>query len=687
MKNRFSWKLFGSLFALACFLNNLFGAPQNQPVKASLIASTNLIEAGKPFDVYLVLVLEKGWHTYSEHPGDAGFPPRVAWQLPTGWLASPLEFSVSQKFSEPGGLTIDGYEHRALFRAKITPSTSLEPASFWQLSAKISWLACSDTLCVPGSSTISINVGKAIAETQEQTALLKSISAPIIWKSSSYKDSNFRNPSEVGCNLPAALERTGIRDTSIPAFTGMTYTATQQVATKGTFQKKSNLLVLLLALGSGLLGGLILNLMPCVLPVISLKIFGFISQAGERRQKILRHGLAFAAGIYFWFLGLGTLVIILKNSGIKVTWAFQFQSPTFLLTISVLIFLFALNLFGVFEITLPSRTGSSLDQLGSRNGYLGSFFQGLFATLLATPCTAPFLGSALGFAFAQPGSVIMAMFVAIATGMATPYLLLSAQPGWMRCLPRPGVWMERIKQLMGFPLLATNLWLLAILGLQRGSSSIIMTITLLLLLSLSAWIYGSFYSSKKSIIAIALSFCIAASSLYYYFPKILSTSNVSSYSTRLESPDESSELPATVDAADSQPTKSTEVTTKEIAQNKISWVPYSKASLEQIHNLGRPVFIDFTAAWCLTCQFNERTAINTTAVRALLKKENIVAMKADWTKANAEITQALQDFGRVGVPYYVFYPAGKNSKPIMLSELLTEAQVIKALSSPEGDEQ
>src|SRR5207302_8264915 len=218
----------------------------------------------------------------------------------------------------------------------------------------------------------------------------------------------------------------------------------------------------------GFLGGLILNLMPCVLPVISLKIFGFIQQAGQSRQKVLRSGLAFVAGIFVWFIGLALLLIGLKAAGREITWAFQFTNAYFVLFMSVVVLIFALNLFGVFEITLPQSVTRELLPTTERKDDLGSFFQGVFATILATPCTAPFLGTALGFAFTQSAPVILSMFVAVAGGMSAPYLLLSAQPAWMRFLPQPGPWMVHVKQFMGFLLLATLLFLLYVLGAQRG---------------------------------------------------------------------------------------------------------------------------------------------------------------------------------------------------------------------------
>ena len=287
-----------------------------------------------------------------------------------------------------------------------------------------------------------------------------------------------------------------------------------------------------------------------------------------------------------------------------------------------------------------------MESAGSSSGLGGPFFQGVFATLLATPCTAPFLGSALGFAFSQSATVILAMFASVALGMALPYLLLSAQPGWMKFLPHPGAWMERLKQLMAFPLFATLVWTLSILGGQRGIDGVIWFSAFLLCLAFSAWIYGSFcgpLSSKKQR-AISLLLAVATISIggWYFLGQ-----------------------------------KFTHIGKSEA--RSIAWVEFSDARVKAELAAGRNVFIDFTADWCITCKFNERTAIDTPAVRALLAEKNIVPVKADWTNSNPEITAALKRFGRVGVPLYVLYPVNDPANPIVLPELLTESILLEAL--------
>lgn len=650
------------------------------------------IAAGKPFVATVVLDLQPGWHTYWQYPGDSGLPPKVTWQLPEGWTAGPVEFSVPHQFSEPGDMIVYGYEKRQLLRATITPPKDLPQDQVYELKASLTWLACKE-LCVPGSAEVRSRVWGPSDRPMPMAMPVREVPAgdwplpgqPSFPVSVSGKGTNviisFTGDSSANYQLyPDPAEGTtaghvtqisslggkgsavvfSLSWDGIAPFKGL---LVEQIGdarkawwiSKNTYQVSGaklpsiTLYVLIAALFSGFLGGLILNLMPCVLPVISLKIFSFIAQAGESPKRIFRHGLAFAAGIFSWFLGLGILVIILKLGGSQVTWgAFQFQNPYFVVGLSILVFLFALNLFGVFEIALPGRAATTLDQAATHGGYGGSYFQGLFATLLATPCTAPFLGSALGFAFGQSELVILTMFASVALGMSLPYLLLSARPGWRKWIPKPGVWMERLKQFMGFPLLATNLWLLWVIQNQRGSDAAIALLGLFLLLGFCAWIYGSLLSSatqgKWPLLLLLL--LILGAGMAVLVKRI----------------------------GDSNP-----ITQSATSKEGIDWVTYTPQALEALRSEGKPVFLDFTASWCLTCQFNERTAINVPAVRKLLREKGITAMKGDWTNSDPAITAALKSFGRVGVPLAVFYPAGKGSEPVVLPELLTEKIVLETL--------
>jgi len=394
-----------------------------------------------------------------------------------------------------------------------------------------------------------------------------------------------------------------------------------------------------------------LNLMPCVLPVISLKIFGFVQHAGQSRRRILRSGLAFVAGIFAWFIGLALFLILLKTAGREITWAFQFTNPLFVVAMSAVVLVFALNLFGVFEVSLPQFANRGVLGWTARTGDSGSFFQGVFATILATPCTAPFLGPALGFAFTQSGFVILAMFLAIAAGMSAPYVLLSAQPAWLRLLPKPGTWMVHVKQFMGFLLLATLLFLLAVLGAQRGVEAITWTACFLLALSLACWMKGAFLTPLATTltraVVLTLMLVLVIGSGFYFIGNKFTNARVSQNPPQLTG----------------------------------DWRPFTPESLEAELTAGRAVFVDFTAAWCLTCKFNEATVLESAAVRDAFQRRGIVKFKADWTNADPVITKILKQFGRPGVPLYVLYPAGKSAKPIVFPELLTQSIILDKIET------
>ena len=669
-------------------------AGSGEGVKAWLATDASVpLVPGKPFTATVVLDLQPGWHTYWQYPGDSGLPPKVAWHLPEGWTAGPIEFAIPHQFSEPGDMIVYGYEKQQLLRAMITPPKDLPQDQTYDLKASLTCLACKE-LCVPGSADLKLRV-------------LGPTAGPIDWASASVPKGDWPlsgiPPFPVSISEKAAtnvvvsftgnscanyqlypdpaegttaghvtqITSQGVKGPAVvfslswdgvAPFRGLlveeiggvrkawwiSNNALQTTDVKGI---DCSLIALITALFSGFLGGLILNLMPCVLPVISLKIFSFIAQAGESPARIFRHGVAFSGGIFSWFLALGTIVIILKSGGAQVTWgAFQFQNPLFVIGLSVVVFLFALNLFGVFEISLPGTATTSLDQAAARGGYAGSFFQGLFATLLATPCTAPFLGSALGFAFGQSPGVILGMFAAVAFGMSLPYVLLSARPGWRKWIPKPGAWMERLKQFMGFPLLATNLWLLWVLQNQRGEMAALLLLALFLILGFCAWIYGSISSG---------SLCSATRWVLMAGIALVSLISLAVVMKRIS--------------------QTAPVASSEVSRDGIVWVPYSPSSLDVLRSEGKPVFLDFTASWCLTCQFNEKTSINVPAVRSLLREKGITAMKGDWTNSDPAITTALKSFGRVGVPLVIYYPPGKGSDPILLPELLTEKIVLETL--------
>ena len=669
-------------------------------VTASLVSGMAGVVPGKPFEVGVLLEMAPGWHTYWEYPGDAGLPTSITWTLPEGFVAGPIQWPLPHRVVEPGEIEVYAYKDKVLLLTAIVPPAEVIEKTV-TLRAKVDWLVCEE-ICIPGSADLELSLPVVGEATEANAGLFSAFrrllpaATPVPYQLTWTKDGNLLALNVNGLKdakavdlfpLPAKDQQVGhpqdgpIRNGAATITLensadlrgvlvvetesgrqGWLVSSSEQPVPRGpsipskVSAQSANRPSLWQALIFGFLGGFILNLMPCVLPVISLKIFGFIRQAGDHPERILRHGLAFIAGIFTWFLGLGFVILGLKSAGSEVTWAFQFQNPWFNLIIGCVVFVFALNLFGVFEIVLPGRASTALAEVSSREGYAGSFFQGIFATLLATPCTAPFLGTALGFAFSQSPWVILAMFASVALGMSAPYFLLSARPGWMKLLPKPGEWMERVKQFMGFPLLATLIWLLYILGNQRGLDAVIWAAAFLLCLAIACWIYGAFCGPLSSVKTRVVS--LAAIALILFGGTSFFLAERFAHST----------APGTTSRS----------------SDGIAWRPFSQKALDDLLMAGEPVFVDFTADWCISCKFNERTAIDVPAVREALAKDGIVPMKADWTNANPEITAALKTFGRVGVPFYVLYPRGGSNQPIILPEILTQNIVLEALSKARG---
>ncbi|MFQ3577939.1 MAG: thioredoxin family protein [Verrucomicrobiia bacterium] len=408
----------------------------------------------------------------------------------------------------------------------------------------------------------------------------------------------------------------------------------------------------------GILGGLILNLMPCVLPAISLKVVGFIQQAGESRQRVLQHGLAFCAGIFVWFLGLAGLVIALRLVGQELQWAFQFSEPWAVFAMGAVLVAFALNLFGVFEIQLPSRAGVSLSRASSHTGLLGSFFHGVFATILATPCMAPFLGTTLGFALAQPALVVIAVFSAIAFGMTFPYLLLAIQPAWLGLLPKPGDWMLRLKEFMGFLLLATALWLLWLLGRMNGADTMTSALGLYLVLSLALWAWG--FATNPVLRRGARRFALLCTVFFLASATGLGIQLRGFFAK--------------------QTTPTSTLATEPTASDGFAWLPFTDEALQTaLRETTAPIFVDFTADWCWTCKLNEQNILARQDIREAFVKNRVLTFKADFTNFDDEIKAYLDQFNRPGVPMYIFYPSDRNRQPILLPELLTRHHILEGI--------
>jgi thiol:disulfide interchange protein DsbD len=402
------------------------------------------------------------------------------------------------------------------------------------------------------------------------------------------------------------------------------------------------------------IGGLILNIMPCVLPVIALKIFGFVNEAKSEPRHVRKLGLVYALGVIVSLMVLAAIVIGVKASGLIPTWGMQFGSPVFLVCLTTLITLVALNLFGVFEVTLSGRALDQASGLASRPGAAGAFFNGVLATTLATPCTAPFLAPALGFAFAQNYGVIVAFFLAIGFGLASPYVLLSWHPAWLKFLPKPGAWMEKFKIAMGFPMLATVMWLFFIAGSSFGQD-IAWLGGFLVVVALAAWIFGEFVQRGRSrkTLATIIALLLLVGGYVFILEKELNW------------------------RAPQIETKTGGAT--KASPDGIDWQPWSPEAVTQARAAGHLVLVDFTADWCLTCQVNKKTSIEIPSVRKKLKDLNAVTLIGDNTHSPASIAQELQRFQRAGVPLVLVYPKNSDAQPIVLPEILTPGIVLDAL--------
>jgi thiol:disulfide interchange protein len=408
--------------------------------------------------------------------------------------------------------------------------------------------------------------------------------------------------------------------------------------------------LLIAVLDAAFVGGLILNLMPCVLPVLSLKVFSLMKHAGENPRAAWIQGVAFTAGVVLSFWVLAGLLIALRTAGNQLGWGFQMQSPGFVLTLIFLFFLLGLNLFGVFELG-SSLVGLDAKATGHLGGAASSFGNGALATVAATPCTAPFMGSALGFAAQQSASISLLIFTFLALGMATPYLLLTIFPGALRFVPKPGAWMEAFKQFMGFLLMATVIFLITVYGALKGNDQIFSVLLLLLLTSLTAWIYGRWITPGQS--------------SGYRLMGIVMVTLLSVGIVGL----------AIVEAEAHEGSIAAEQHTAD------GWQPWSQSAVDQTLAQGRPVFVDFTAAWCLSCKVNEAVALGTDSVKQAFAQKNVALFRADWTHSDPEISKALQKFNRDGVPLYLVYSPKNPDAPQVLPEVLTPGIVLDALKN------
>jgi thiol:disulfide interchange protein DsbD len=686
-------------------------------VKARLTSEVTSVGPGQVFWVALALDIRDGWHTYWRNPGDSGQATKLVWTLPAGFTAGDIVWATPHRFELPP-LVNYGYAVHAVHLVRITAPNNLAAGAPITLSAKASWLVCSD-ICVPESADLKLSLPASTAagpidpaeaslfaaargnlasaapamvsarvaggrltivlgkEWGATLAQIKSLAffpydeggieyaAP---QTLSRTGSGIELAMKLGYQPPApgstvrgvlvATEQNGSDTVAVPmeiaaALTGAGPAAVGAGAAKAASttiaaadaELPASLPTLLLL---AVLGGLILNLMPCVFPVLSIKAMGLAEQAKKHPATVRAKGLVFAAGVISSMLVLAAVLLVLRAGGEQIGWGFQLQSPLFVTLMVYLLLAVGLNLSGVFEI------GGGLagvgDALTQGDGYRASFFTGVLTTLVATPCTAPYMAAAVGAALTQSPAVALCIFAALGLGLALPYLLLSFAP-WLRsALPKPGAWMDTLKQVLAFPVYASAAWLLWVLANQT-SSGLAAALAGVILVALAAWAYQRSKSSSRRGRLAALTTATLAALLA---------------------------IGLSVQFAGSAAQPSAAASASHSADE---WQPYDPGKLAELNAAGRPVLVNFTASWCLTCLVNERNAFADSAVQRVFHDKGVTLMKGDWTNRDPTITKALAAFGRAGVPLYVVYnskPGGAD--PVVLPQLLTASIVENAFA-------
>ena len=672
------------------------GASKHTQVR--LVPEVSSVRPGTPFAMALHFKMEPHWHTYWRNPGDIGREIRMAWMLPDGWTAGDIQWPPPHAIGG-GDLVSYGFEGEATLLVDVTPAASAAPGDA-VVAARLDWVECTEGKCIPsGKIDVDVNLPVRAEEPVKDasvSALFQEARARLPrdgrdWKAQALTDGAklalvfdapkaitsarfFPNQKKtIKAGAAQALLKTDsgyslemVRDgegEAVESLAGVLTVQTKDgpvavtvsspvqaasfpsgspVAAGSVDDEPTNALGVFAALGFAFVGGLILNLMPCVLPVLSLKVLSFVRHSGDEGGRPWRHGLAYTVGVVGSFLLLAAALLALRAGGEQIGWGFQLQSPRFVAALVGLFFLIGLNLFGVFEV------GASLTRAGGiaagRSGLSASLFDGALATVVATPCTAPFMGSALGFALSQPAYIALLIFASLGFGMAVPYLVLSLAPALLRFVPRPGAWMESFKQLMGFFMMGTVVVLVWIFSRQTDSDAVAYLLGGLVVLALGSWIYGraAISASPRRRLRMAGGLAVGIAGLALGIAQ-----------------------------------------GRAQAGKGIPWQPFTQEAVDAARAEGKPVFIDFTAAWCFSCQVNERVALRPASVTDRFREHGIVAFKADWTLEDERITRALDSYGRSSVPLYVLYAPGAK-EPHLLPEILTPDIVLRALDETLG---
>ncbi len=674
---------------------------KTEHVEAELVTDKAAAQPGQPFVVGLKLRMEPQWHTYWKNPGDSGLPTRIQWVLPEGWKAAPIQWPYPQNLPV-GPLMNYGYEDEVVLLSELTPPASAVAGSN-PIQAKAEWLVCKD-ICIPEKGELDLVVQVASGESKLNPRFQAHIErarnmlpvSPSGWKYDSSitgKTLVVRLTAPEGTTPPSKVtffpEREQLVEPAAPQKVTrdgrslrIEMKLAEPVATDvksvegvavsdggwpGTDRRKAiNVSApvgkaiaaaagpitmaspssdggiggsTLAALVFAFIGGLLLNLMPCVFPVLGIKVMGFVEHAHGDARAMRVQGLAYTAGVIVSFLTLAGLMLALRAGGTQLGWGFQLQSPGVVALLAALFFVLGLNLSGVFEWGAFAQSMTS--NMSVRGRYADAFLSGVLATVVATPCTAPFMGAAVGFTVGQGPALALAVFLALGVGMALPVLLLALFPWLLKRLPKPGKWMDTFKQVLAFPLYATVAWLAWVLGAQVGNDAVFALLVGLLLIAMGAWFYGR-WAHAGSRWQPAIAVILALLGVVVAWPG---------------------------------PAGSSPDVVKSARKGELGWETWSPELVASLVAQGKPVFVDFTAAWCVTCQVNKRVALNNIDVVKAFADRGIVSLRADWTRQDPRITAALAAMGRNAVPVYALYIPGHDA-PLLLPEVLTPALVL-----------
>ena len=678
--------------------------PDNKPkVEASLVPEQTAVRPGGTVTVALKQIIRKDWHTYWVNPGDSGAPTEVKWHLPDGWKAGAIQWPYPARIPD-GPLMEFGYTDKATLLIDVTAPADAKPGSAITLPADVNWLVCSGVagVCVPEEAKLNLSLGVSDAPPppDDETKILfaearAAIPKPVSWRAHFDASGNRFALVIEGRDAAAALNGNAVfypyKDGYIEPMAPQTWRAVPNgVVLESRFPKADGranpddraktkdfggVLVSTAADGNpdafalsatpgpvpaapaatlglvnaalfAFLGGLILNLMPCVLPVLSMKALALAKAAGDRVEA-RAEALSYGAGVVAAFLSLAVLLLVLRAGGMAVGWGFQLQQPLFVAGLALLMFAVGLNLSGLYEVSAGGLEGVGQSTV-AKGGALGSFLTGLLAVVVATPCTAPFMAAALGFAATTSAAAALTIFFALALGFAAPFVVLGFSPAALKFLPRPGPWMIIFRQVLAFPMYGASVWLVWVLSQQVGPDGLFALLGAGLALAFAFWAFGAAERAKGRGHVIGLSAALLGLIVMVV-------------------------LAARVGESKAQPAATAE------AASALHYEPFSAARFAALRDGGQPVFINATAAWCITCLVNEKVALSNPLVAKAFADKGIVALKADWTNQNPEITALLAAYGRSGVPLYLYVPA-KGADPVVLPQLLTESIVLAAIA-------